>query len=134
MAIVESLDKTEDSPGRTSTAKTARGLETPLLPPTTPARLEELKFKKQQEILTSWIDDPRHAADATCRHALELYAQLNDSEFLYVSDQQSNDDEVISSLFFSAMGLRKRNQRTCQQRTNLRCAGWEEIHLAPCPR
>ncbi len=40
MAIVESLDKTEDSPGRTSTAKTARGSETPSFPPATPARLE----------------------------------------------------------------------------------------------
>jgi hypothetical protein len=95
MAIVESLDKIEDSPGRTSTTKTARGSETSSFPPVTPARLEELKFKrKQQEILTSWIDDPRHAADATCRHALELYAQLNDSEFLYVSDLQSTYDEA----------------------------------------
>jgi hypothetical protein len=56
--------------------------------------MEEIKFKKQQEILTSWIDDPRHAANAACHHSLELYAQLNDSEFLYVSDLQSTYDEA----------------------------------------
>jgi hypothetical protein len=72
MAIVESLDKEEGSPERTSSAKTTRGSETSSFPPATPARLEEMKFKKQQDILTSWIDDPRHAADAACRHSLEL--------------------------------------------------------------
>ena len=79
MAIVESADGTEDSPKRPTTTKTARGSETPSIPAATPARLEEIKFKKQQEILTSWIADPRLAADANGRHALELYAQLNDS-------------------------------------------------------
>jgi hypothetical protein len=90
MAFVESFDRTEDtsSPPRTSKAKTARGSEE------TPAQMEEIKFKKQQEILTSWIDDPRHAATPACRHSLELYAQLNDSEFLYVSDLQSTYDEA----------------------------------------
>jgi hypothetical protein len=58
MAMVESLDKEEGSPERTGTAKTARGSETSSFPPATPARLEEMKFKKQQDILTSWIDDP----------------------------------------------------------------------------
>ena len=59
MAIVESLDKEEGSPERTGPTKTARGSETSSFPPATPARLEEMKFKKQQDILTSWIDDPR---------------------------------------------------------------------------
>jgi hypothetical protein len=95
MAIVESLDKAEGSPERTSTAKTARGSQTPSFPPATPALLEEMKFKKQQEILTSWIDDPQHAADAACRHSLELYAQLSDSEFLYVSDLQATYDKAL---------------------------------------
>ncbi len=95
MAIVESAETTEDSPKRPAMSKTARGGETPFAPPATPARLEEIEFKKQQEILTSWIDNPRHAADASCRHALELYAQLNDSEFLYVSDDlQTTYDEA----------------------------------------
>jgi hypothetical protein len=96
MAFVESFDKTGDasSPPRTSKAKTARGSKATPIPPATPAQMEEIKFKKQQEILTSWIDDPRHAANAACRHSLELYAQLNDSEFLYVSDLQSTYDEA----------------------------------------
>ncbi len=94
MAIVESAETTEDSPKRTTLPKTARGGETPFAPPATPARLEEIKFKKQQETITLWIDNPRHAADASCRHALELYAQLNDSEFLYVSDLQTTYDEA----------------------------------------
>jgi hypothetical protein len=94
MPIVEPLDKEEGSPERTSSAKTTRGSETSSFPPATPARLEETKFKKQQDILTSWIDDPRHAADAACRHSLELYAQLNDSEFLYVCDLQVTYDEA----------------------------------------
>ncbi len=96
MAFVESFDKTEDSspPSRTSKVKTARGSEAPPIPPATLAQMEEIKFKKQQEILASWINDPRHVADAACRHSLELYAQLNDSEFLYVSDLQSTYDEA----------------------------------------
>jgi hypothetical protein len=94
MAIVESLDKMDGSPERTGTTKTARGSEPPSFPPATPARLEEIKFKRQQEIITSWIDDPRHAADSTCRHSLELYAQLNDSKFLYVSDLQATYNEA----------------------------------------
>jgi hypothetical protein len=96
MAFVESFDKTEDtsSPPRTSKVKTARGSETTPIPLATPAQMEEIKFKKQQETITSWIDDPRHAANAACRHSLELYAQLNDSEFLYVSDLQSTYDEA----------------------------------------
>ncbi len=93
MAIVESAD-TEESPRRTVPPKTARSGDTPFAPPATPARLEAIKFKKQREIITSWVDDPRHAADASCRHALELYAQLNDSEFLYVSDLQTTYNEA----------------------------------------
>jgi hypothetical protein len=95
MAIVESADTTEGSPERTKTAEPpARSLETPAIPPETPARMEEIKFKRQQDVITSWIKDPRHVADATCRHVLELYAQLNDSEFLYVRDLQSTYDEA----------------------------------------
>ena len=95
MAIVESADTTESSPERTKTAKLpARSSETPFAPSETPARMEEIKFKRQQEVIEAWIKDPRHVADAACRHALELYAQLTDSEFLYVSDLQSTYDEA----------------------------------------
>jgi hypothetical protein len=84
--IVEPIDSTRGSPDRSETARpSARSSETPHVPET-PARLEQMKFQRQQAVITSWIDDPRHAADATCRHALKLYAQLTDSEFLYVSD------------------------------------------------
>ena len=52
MAIVESADTTESSPERTKTAKPpARSLETPFAPSETPARMEEIKFKKQQEVI-----------------------------------------------------------------------------------
>jgi hypothetical protein len=95
MAIVESTDTTEGSPKRTKTAKPpVRSLETPALPPETPARMEEIKFKRQQDIIISWIRDPRHGNDVACRHVLELYAQLTDSEFLYVRDLQSTYDEA----------------------------------------
>jgi hypothetical protein len=95
MAIVESADTTESSPECTKTAKPpARSSETPFAPSETPARMEEIKFKRQQEVIDAWIGDPRHVADAACRHALELYAQLTDSEFLYVSDLQSTYDEA----------------------------------------
>jgi hypothetical protein len=91
LAIVEPAETTSDetTEGSLDRAKTARpsvrGSETPFVPET-PARLEQIKFQKQQAVITSLIDNPRHTADATCRHVLELYAQLNDSEFLYVSD------------------------------------------------
>ncbi len=38
--------------------------------------------------------DKRHPATDTCRHILELYAQLNDSEFSYVSDLHLVYDEA----------------------------------------
>ncbi len=86
MALVE--------PERTTMARlSARSSETPSIP-ATPARLEQLKFQGQQAVIKAWIDDPRHTADITCRHSLELYAQLTDSEFLYVSDLQSTYDEA----------------------------------------
>ncbi len=94
MALVEPVEENESSPVRTTTDRpSARSSGTPHVPET-PARLEQLKFQRQQAVIKTWIDDPRHVAEATCRHALELYAQLNDSEFLYVSDLQSTYDEV----------------------------------------
>jgi hypothetical protein len=94
MALVEPIDETEGSPDRITTARpSAPSSRTPSVPDT-PARLEQIKFQRQQTVITTWIADPRHAADVTCRHALELYAQLTDSEFLYVSDLQSTYDEA----------------------------------------
>jgi hypothetical protein len=60
----------------------------------TPANEEARKFKKQQEIISEWISDPDHVATDTCRHILELYAQLNDSEFSYVTDLHLIYDET----------------------------------------
>ncbi len=48
----------------------------------------EKLFRMQKELISSWIHDPDHPADETCRSALELYVQLNDSEFAYVSELQ----------------------------------------------
>ena len=85
--IVESVDAPEETPSRTAKEKPpGRSSGTSLLQPATPARLEALHLKRQQATITAWIEDPRHVANDTCRHILELYAQLNDSEFLYVTD------------------------------------------------
>jgi hypothetical protein len=94
MALVEPVEENESSPARTTTDRpSTRSYSTPSVPET-PARLEQIKFQRQQAVIKTWIDDPQHAAAPTCRHALELYAQLNDSEFLYVSDLQSTYDEA----------------------------------------
>ncbi len=52
------------------------------------------KYKNQKLILSAWIDDPHQPATEDCRHVFELYAQLTDSEFSYVSDLQSIYDEA----------------------------------------
>jgi hypothetical protein len=59
-----------------------------------PERKEEKIFKTQKEIIVAWIEDPDHPATDACRYPLELYAQLNDSEFAYVSELQSIYDET----------------------------------------
>ena len=93
--IVESVDAPEETPSRTAKEKPpGRCSGTSLLQPATPARLEALRFKRQQATITAWIDDSRHVANDTCRHVLELYSQLNDSEFLYVTDLQVTYDEA----------------------------------------
>ncbi len=62
--------------------------------PETPEMLLARKFKYQQATISGWINDPDHEATEECRHVLELYAQLNDSEFLYVTDLQLIYDEA----------------------------------------
>jgi hypothetical protein len=52
------------------------------------------KFSAQKEIMSAWIEDEDHDATEECRHALELYVQLNDSEFSYVTDLQIIYDEA----------------------------------------
>ena len=96
MPIVESMDiaSTEGSPDQSRYRKSLeRRSETPAVLET-PARIEEMQFRKQREIIEEWIHDPKHTADDTCRRPLELYAQLNDSEFLYVTDLQRTYDEA----------------------------------------
>jgi hypothetical protein len=60
----------------------------------TPEAMAARKFATQKAIISAWIDDPDHEATEGCRHTLELYAQLNDSEFSYVSDLQTIYDEA----------------------------------------
>ena len=96
MPIVESVDaaSTEGSPDRPRSRKSLeRSSEMPAVFET-PARMEEIQFRKQREIIEEWIHDSKHAVDDTCRRPLELYAQLNDSEFLYVTDLQRTYDEA----------------------------------------
>jgi hypothetical protein len=56
---------------------------------------EVRKYKNQRAIISAWIDDPDQSAiTEDCRHVLELYAQLTESEFSYVSDLQTIYDET----------------------------------------
>jgi hypothetical protein len=64
-----------------------------LIPPT-PEIETARKDKNQRTIISAWIDDPDHPATEDCRHVLELYAQLTDSEFSYVYDLQTIYDEA----------------------------------------
>jgi hypothetical protein len=62
------------------------------LPPTTP---EVRKYRNQRSIISAWIDDPHQTfVTEDCRHVLELYVQLTDSEFSYVFDLQTVYDET----------------------------------------
>ncbi len=60
----------------------------------TPANAEEHKFIQQKALIDEWVADAGHPATDTCRHVLELYAQLNDSEFSCVSDLHLVYDEA----------------------------------------
>jgi hypothetical protein len=60
----------------------------------TPETIAARKYAQQKEIISAWIEDPDHEATEECRHALELYAQLNESEFSYVTDLQTIYDEA----------------------------------------
>ena len=62
--------------------------------PDTPEVEMAKKEKHQRTIVQTWIDDPDHPATEDCRHVLELYAQLTDSEFSYVADLQKIYDET----------------------------------------
>ena len=62
--------------------------------PATPEVEMANRYKYQKNIIQTWIDDPQHIATEDCRHVLELYAQLTDSEFSYVSDLQHIYDET----------------------------------------
>ncbi len=54
LPIVESVDAPEETPSRTTKEKPpGRSSGSSLLPPATPARLEALQFRKQQEIITA---------------------------------------------------------------------------------
>jgi hypothetical protein len=60
----------------------------------TPEMISARKYAQQKEIISAWIEDPDHEATEECRHALELYAQLNESEFSYVTDLQTIYEEA----------------------------------------
>jgi hypothetical protein len=70
----------------------AGAVESLRLAPTTP---EVRKYKSQRAIISAWINDPdQSAVTEDCRHVLELYAQLTESEFSYVLDLQTIYDET----------------------------------------
>ena len=130
MTIVESADMTEDSPKRPAPAKTARGSETPFIPPATPARLmEEMNFKKQQEILTS-VDGsiilgtrptPIAATPSNCMPSSTIPSSLCQRPSIHIRRS--------SLLLFPTMGVEERNKRARKQRTDFVRSSWQEIHL-----
>ena len=77
----------------TTTAKTS-GLKDSRTLRETPEERVARKFHAQKEIISAWIEAEDHDATEECRHVLELYVQLNDSEFSYVTDLQLVYDEA----------------------------------------
>ena len=45
-------------------------------------------------MISDWIDDPDHPVTEAAHHSLELYGQLNDSEFAYVTELQGVYDQT----------------------------------------
>jgi hypothetical protein len=58
MALFEPIDVTEGSPER-SKARPSTTAGTPSVPQS-PARLEQMKFQRQQRVITMWVDDSTH--------------------------------------------------------------------------
>ena len=94
-------DKEEDGSGKTP--KSGRTPDAPILTgaksasrtrQASPEREVDRIFRKQKEMISDWIDDPHHPVPEAARHALELYAQLNDSEFAYVTELQGIYDQT----------------------------------------
>jgi hypothetical protein len=76
-----------------TTAKTSGPKDSRTLRETPEERVAR-KFNAQKEIISAWIEAEDHDATEECRHVLELYVQLNDSEFSYVTDLQTIYDET----------------------------------------
>jgi hypothetical protein len=103
--LIEPMDG-ETEEGKGDTPESRPSLRTPAAPPTTSARSDtrarqaspereiENIFRAQKEIIQEWIDAPHHPATESYRHALELYAQLNDFEFAYVTELQGIYDQT----------------------------------------
>ncbi len=92
--LIEPLDKGEDDQSPDKKSRVDPTPSSRALASETPANEEARKFRQQKEMIDDWIVDTRHPANDTCRHVLELYAQLNDSEFSYVSDLHLVYDEA----------------------------------------
>ena len=92
--LIEPLDKGEDEQSPDTRTRADRTPSSRAMASETPANEEARKFRKQREMIDDWISDTRHPANDTCRHVLELYVQLNDSEFSYVSDLHLVYDEA----------------------------------------
>jgi hypothetical protein len=89
----ESADKTPNTPVRAKRTP-AMLRASARFKSTSPEREKEADFMEQKDVVSAWIDDPDHPANETCRYSLELYAQLNHSEFAYVSELQGIYDET----------------------------------------
>jgi hypothetical protein len=91
-----SESKTPAAPERkipaTSLRTGARGASRERFVP--PEKESEMIFEMQKQIINALIEDPDHPATEAYRNALELYVQLNDSEFAYVSELQNIYDET----------------------------------------
>ena len=113
--IVEPIDKGEDDGSPERVPKTGRTPSVRTQFPATPAIAEEHKFRRQKQLIDEWVADTRHPATDTCRHILELYAQLNDSEFLYVSDLHLVYDEARCFFLQWVLGRKSKNWLTAQE-------------------
>ncbi len=80
--------RTPDAPIKTGARTASRTRQA------SPEREDDKLVRRQKEMISDWINDPDHPVTEAARHSLELYGQLNDSEFAYVTELQGVYDQT----------------------------------------